>query len=108
MIGRIEAQKRLLHTDHCDGLIVDALLTIPKSAVTKRLRPQNLHGKVLESGTLLGHLDHSLSVVPLLGKMFVVILTASCFRAKAISLWNSERNIRPEISSLSVDRMPEG
>lgn len=87
MIGRIEAQKRLLHTDHCDGLRVDvALLTIPKLAVMKRLRPQNLRGKVLESVPLLGHLDHSLSVVPLLGKMFVVILTASCFRAKAISL----------------------
>lgn len=70
--------------------------------------PKNLRGNILESVTLLGHLDNYISVVARSGKMFVVVLTASCFRAKAVSLWNSEGNIRPKVSSLSVDKMPGG
>lgn len=43
--------------------------------------------------------------------MSVVARSGNCllwFRAKAVPLWKSEGNMRPEISSLSEGGMPEG
>lgn len=44
------------------------------------------------------------------GKMCVVVFKPLCFRADAVLLWRSEGrgNIRPDISRLSGDQMPEG
>lgn len=100
----------MLYTDLCDVFffLLCCTLDYPKTGSGEKTVPKNLRGKILESVTLLGHLDNYMSVVARSGKMFVVVLTASCFRAKAVSLWNSEGNIRPKVSSLSVDKMPEG